>query len=345
MAFELWLTATPVMINGPVTQALEQAVDVSCFDQLDLALLAGDPSGTLSVELLTGMSNQTEDGWMVCATYPSVGAATARAELRTVRSPLRYLRWRASVQTGLASIQLHGQARTHRHTVFSPEDLPGLAFWLSAQEIVNVANNGSVARWQDGGPLGNDFVQSTTGAQPKFIRSGLNGNPGVRFDGVDDVLESLRGEALGDFTMFVLFRNTGGSPQSYERVLDKHYANGFWTGRDQTTASKWGGGVLNAAFPYGKFDTMTDGQPWILGLQRSGTTMNLCKNGAIVASDTVSSSATDSTQYRLAAAYAGGGLYAYGAVEIYEVMLYKSALSAAASKLVNDSLLAKWGLV
>jgi hypothetical protein len=64
----------------------------------------------------------------------------------------------------------------------------------------------------------------------------------ISFDGSNDYVSTTFNTALADFTICCWFRKTGGIVQ-YERVVDKSYVNGFWIGRDNNNANRWGGGV------------------------------------------------------------------------------------------------------
>jgi len=81
--------------------------------------------------------------------------------------------------------------------------------WLRAADVP-VAHNSPVSNWPDASGNGDDGVQPATGLQPIFIdNSSMNGQPIVRLDGVDDLVE-IRDNNLLDGTsgqtFFVVLR-------------------------------------------------------------------------------------------------------------------------------------------
>ena len=111
------------------------------------------------------------------------------------------------------------------------------------------------------------------------------------FDGVDDYVLTTFTEALGDFTACLWFYSDG-AQVSYERLLDKSHSNGFWLGRNGTSANSWGGGVKEGAPDYGRYVTLPDGQWNHICSRREGTTHTIIGNGGLVrASGTVNGEA------------------------------------------------------
>jgi hypothetical protein len=68
MASPIYLTPQPVRVDAAQTQPLDQAVDVSDADHLDLLLYApsieGTSTPTATIRILTGMQKDTESGWV-----------------------------------------------------------------------------------------------------------------------------------------------------------------------------------------------------------------------------------------------------------------------------------------
>lgn len=127
----------------------------------------------------------------------------------------------------------------------------------------------------------------------------------ISFDGSNDYVSTTFNTALADFTICCWFRKTGGILQ-YERVVDKSYVNGFWIGRDNNNANRWGGGVRESSNPYGRYVTLTDGQWHFIVSRRQGTTHTIFGDGVSNStSGTVSSTALDTTNLRLGIAIEG----------------------------------------
>lgn len=68
--------------------------------------------------------------------------------------------------------------------------LENLALWLKADAITGLADTDPVASWVDSSSNNNTATQGTAGARPLFRTGMVNGLPVVRFDGVDDFIES-----------------------------------------------------------------------------------------------------------------------------------------------------------
>lgn len=85
---------------------------------------------------------------------------------------------------------------------FSPVDIPGLKLWLKADTGVykdagtTLAVEGeSIQQWNDQSGNANHVTQATAAARPIFKVNIVNGQPVVRFDGLDDWM------ATGAFTL------------------------------------------------------------------------------------------------------------------------------------------------
>lgn len=118
--------------------------------------------------------------------------------------------------------------------------------------------------------------------------------------------------ALGNFHAIAIYRVASTTATgNYQRVLDKSFANGFYIGRNGTTANSWGGGVRDGSSPFGIFATFTDNQWQMIGLSRTGTSIKLWNKGTVVNSKVGSGVAMDTTNLKVgrdpAVAYGLGG--------------------------------------
>ncbi len=118
MATELMVTDGVVRItaNGAI-QALYQAVDVSRFDQVDLLIWLNGLEGTVTsvtVSILTGMSLESEDGWVTINSFAALTTANT-ADKKAFTGVLKYIRWKvtAVTGTGAASFNIRGMARNN----------------------------------------------------------------------------------------------------------------------------------------------------------------------------------------------------------------------------------------
>lgn len=348
MPLDIVFTPIPVTFDGTMSTAelsADRAIDVSCFDQLDLRLqvTAADDTNLVTVTVVTAMS-RAADVWIPIATFRPPPQLTSCTMVRCACNPLRFVRFIASSAAKSGAISLDGVARKHRHSAFSPGSHANVAFWLRADAISSIPSGMTVDTWPDSGPLGNDFRQNSPTAQPVFVRDALNGLPSIKFDGTDDYMTSSVSDTLHDFTAVLLFRHYGAAQNSYERVVDKNYVDGFWIGRDGTSVDQWGGGVQEASYPYGAFGMFADGSPNILILRRKGSTVDLYKGTTLLVSRVVSNTPTDQSLYRLAVAYLGS-LYSFAAIELFEAIVYSSALTDTTLSQACQYLREKWRIL
>lgn len=132
---------------------------------------------------------------------------------------------------------------------------------------------------------------------------------------------------FGDFSVVVWFKDEGS--ESFARLVDKHYANGFALMRYSTAANTWGGSVLESADPYGIYLTLTDGNWHCLTSIRNGTTHTLYGDGITnTISNTVSSAALGTEPIYLGG-WTGNGTAQRFTGKMPIVMVYNRALSSA----------------
>ncbi len=69
---------------------------------------------------------------------------------------------------------------------FLPTDISDLEFWVAANLGLSLNNGDPVPTWPDQSGNGRDATQGVGAARPTFITNAVNGQPVIRFDGVDD---------------------------------------------------------------------------------------------------------------------------------------------------------------
>lgn len=84
---------------------------------------------------------------------------------------------------------------------FSPTSLSGLHSWWDASQITGLADGDPVASWSDMSGGGHTLTQATSAQRPTYKTSILNGKPVVRFDGVDDKLDTASFTLAQPFTV------------------------------------------------------------------------------------------------------------------------------------------------
>jgi filamentous hemagglutinin family protein len=223
---------------------------------------------------------------------------------------------------------------------FDPTNIPNGVMWLDASQLTGYNNNDTVATWTDQFGL-NDMIAFSTG--PTYQENSLNGLPTLLFNG--NGMQTANNLSFGDWSIFMAFQDS--SVVNYERLMDHDYVNGFWFGRNGSTASSFGGGVKETGGSYGRFTTVTDGQWNLIGNQRSGTTHTIWANGDFYsgASGMVDGMATGSNRVAIGAWHNNStpGQNASG-ISISEIIVYSDDLSDANRHLVEQYQSAKWNI-
>jgi len=92
---------------------------------------------------------------------------------------------------------------------FDPRHVPNLKLWLEASNLANIIKDGSgnVSKWLDKSGLNNHAIQSDNAKQPTYVSSGINGNPALKSDGNNRILNFTHPITVGDpFTIFMVLK-------------------------------------------------------------------------------------------------------------------------------------------
>lgn len=209
----------------------------------------------------------------------------------------------------------------------------GLVLYLDAANQKSYLSGSTV--WKDLS-LNNNSGSLVNG--PTFDSANLGS---IVFDGVDDYIVTPYNVTLLDFTVGAWFKSNGLN-NTYNRIVDKDYASGFWIGRNFNIINSWGGGVLEQNYPYGRYITLEDNQWHYLVSIRSGSTHILYGDGITnTISGTVSTSALSGVQVRIGT-QAGLGAYLNGSIS--SVQIYNRALSAQEILQNYEALKSRYGL-
>lgn len=220
-------------------------------------------------------------------------------------------------------------------------DVANLLLWYAADHEVAYANGQSVSTMTNLTGIGSNATAFGTG--PTYVTNILNSLPIYRF--ANNPCRTASSYSFTDFTFYVVFKNTSGE-ESYERLVDQDYQNGFWFGRQNNNANTFGGGVREGSDPYGVFvNTATDGQWNIIANQRDNITHNVWNNGDFAnrASNSVVSTATTSNVVGIGGWYNNTTQQAQN-IDIAEIVFYQSALDSTERNLIEGYLAHKWGL-
>jgi hypothetical protein len=244
----------------------------------------------------------------------------------------------------------------------------GLQLWLDASDALTlfdattggslVAADGAVARWEDKSGNSRHFTQSTSGNRPMRKTNQQNGLGTLLFDGTDDNLagsDFMDGSTGGLTVFFVYKRNATGARHD---LLVKTNTNSHGWMITNTSGDKLQG-----------FSTLTNGGSsqrstsnavsassyiavsWRFA-QDAFTSMTFKRNGVDIAMDNatnpsgsgVSNPPDTSGVVRIGAQEYLGSFYHHSSVNFAEIIIYDSALSDANRALLENYLLAKWGI-
>jgi hypothetical protein len=220
-------------------------------------------------------------------------------------------------------------------------DVDNLLLWYAADKEVSYTNGQAVSTMTNLTEIGSNATPFGTG--PTYTTNILNSLPIYRFN--NNPCRTTGSYSFTDFTFYVVFKNTSGA-ESYERLVDQDYVNGFWFGRQDSNANTFGGGVREGSSPYGVFVTATDDQWNIIANQRDNTTHNVWNNGDFAnrASNSVVSTATTSNVVGIGGWYNNSSSQQARNIDIAEIVFYQSALDSTKRNLIEGYLAHKWGL-
>lgn len=106
------------------------------------------------------------------------------------------------------SILLRRRSARRRTSGFSPTQVTGLAAWYRADAITGLTNGAAVATWPDSSSNNLAGTQGNATSRPSYQTGVLNGLPVVRFDGVNDLIESGASASPANSTTFAVLRPT-----------------------------------------------------------------------------------------------------------------------------------------
>lgn len=146
------------------------------------------------------------------------------------------LRDRGANRWSLNEVYLSGgspgsQARVIAYDISgSGSGFPTPEVWLKADAITGLVDNDPVALWIDSSGNNNDAAQATAAERPIYKTGIVNGLPIVRFDGVNDSLESPYSAISGGLPnqgWFGVFRTNNISAQQMIVWMGEANGNGF----------------------------------------------------------------------------------------------------------------------
>jgi hypothetical protein len=248
---------------------------------------------------------------------------------------------------------------------FDPRQISGLGLWLDASDASTITIATGVSQWNDKSGNGRNFSQGTGSFQPARITAGQNGRNTIRADGIDDRLQCIIPGTLGMLnnvagaTLFAV-RKWVTSPATNSALLSI-MAGDVDT---LTRANLSGGQIANKAIAGGRREDANSfqyvqssasiGAGFDLqcgAFDYANSDLNQYINGTVDGSSTSfqtdgNTSATNSGHYTMFASFLKNdtNANALGNVEIGELLVFPSLLSALNRQTIEGYLAHKWGL-
>jgi len=214
-----------------------------------------------------------------------------------------------------------------------PSALPNLAMWLKADALTGLVDDDPVSSWTDSSGNGRHATNTLT-ARPAYKTAILNGQPVVRFDGVDDALavaftlpQPVHLFIVAQYRMFV----------ADATVIDGNQVNTMRLYRTAATTIKQYAGVVGPAL------TTTPAAWHIYTCLFSGAASELRAESDSPVTGNVGTASGGGVTIG-ATGLSGGNRFSFGAVDVAEVVVYSAALSTSDRRGVEAYLGTKYGI-
>jgi hypothetical protein len=190
--------------------------------------------------------------------------------------------------------------------LLSPSDLPpgSLGLWLDAAKGVTNSGSGSVTVWQDQSKLHLRATPPSATSAPKQVLAAFGEYPGIRFDGIDDILavpdaSSLRVGTEPFVLEFVVINLSSECCQQMIYMKQQDFfpyagvsaAVNFYTSHLDPTPPATGEFATFLTLtpdlvctPFSDTDDYRDGKPRVVSMIRTRTDLSLLVNGQLLSS-------------------------------------------------------------
>ena len=240
----------------------------------------------------------------------------------------------------------------------NPTSISGLQLWLDAADASTlydattggslVAADGTVARWEDKSTNARHATQGTAGSRPTRKTAVQNGRDVLRFDGTADFMDVSSTISFQLFSCFVVCMRTSTSGTVGVYCADDGTAP---NARGSQTVVISGNAPRSTSFSttsagsvtVTSTETITANTYFLCTAQQSSSTLSIRKNAVSGGSSAAThhSTARSSTVGRNLKDVNNNFLHNG---DICEIVLYDTALSDANRTLVENYLIAKWGI-
>lgn len=216
---------------------------------------------------------------------------------------------------------------------FNPSRLGNLQLWLKASTITGLADGDAITTWADQSGNNRDATQATAARKPLYKINILNGKAVVRFDGVDDRLNTAAFQAFPQKRGTIFVVATMGTVTGDRAMLGPEYtgvAIGWELAHSATTSLDlfWYDDVASAQ--------IVDGAPtgtsiWEV-VRTSDTSLTGLRNGTADAAITITDNQPTSEVLTVGASR---DALDFWNSDIAEIIIYGDAKSAADRKKVR----------
>jgi len=235
----------------------------------------------------------------------------------------------------------------------NPSSIAGLQLWLDASDATTlfdatsggslVAADGGVARWEDKSGNARHATQGTSGNRPLRKTTVQGGKDVLRFDGSNDFFSLSAVTTTSSYTSFFVFRRTSAGINSVSlgpATASSNYA--AWWFSDNVLYELSINNVDHFT-THGTASTLT-GSFLIVTTRTATTSIATRRNGSALATVSSGAGVTNAASGSWTAVGRASNSPITHNGDMCEVILYDSALSDANRALVENYLLAKWGI-
>lgn len=257
----------------------------------------------------------------------------------------------------------------YQNLPFSPIDISGLQLWLDASDsrtlfsdtagtTLATADGASIALWKDKSVNSRNLTQSTSGNRPVLKKAVVNSLDGIRFDGTNDYLGYATDIRPSAYSVFAVVNKTTTSSTTFCGASDTagngharyfEISSGFYATNDIGIITGNGTDSYRGLYTQNSAGNLiVNNTPTILSMTSSvtgsGTTLELFKNNSAPATTVIGANITSvaAVNRNFAVGRLGdyNGSYLQG--DIYEILIYNSALTTAQRQQVEAYLNTKW---
>lgn len=274
------------------------------------------------------------------------------------------------VLTAAQVLQSYNATRgRYQNLPFSPIDISGLQLWLDASEAKSLfsdtagttlatTDGTSIALWKDKSGNSRNLAQSTSGNRPVLKKAVVNSLDGIRFDGTNDYLDYATNIRPSAYSVFVVVNKTTTSSVTFCGASDTagngharyfEISSGFYATNDIGIITGNGTDSYKGLYTQNSAGNLiVNNTPTVLSMTSSvtgsGTTLELFKNNSAPATTVIGANITSvaAVNRNFAVGRLGdyNGNYLQG--DIYEILIYNSALTTTQRQQVESYLNTKW---